>query len=766
MLLSLLCLALSAQATHIVGGEFQLIHLQDNRYQLSLILYSDNISIQDPAAIDPYATVHLWQKSTNMRMRSVTLPKVSHTQVPYTNPDCIIPELSTSKVIYSAEIRLESSIFNHPGGYYINYERCCRNGVINNIVRPGHVGQAFYLEFPAVIKNGEPFINSSPSLFPPLSDFARLGYPFYFDFRGTDIDGDSLVYSLATPLAGSSSQDPGNVLPPPRPAPYDRVQWAPGYSQSEMIPGTPPLRINSEGFIQLTPTQTGLFVFSVLAEEYREGKKIGEVRRDFQMLVYDYQGSDFPPSLQAQKQEGGPFFTDAIKLTDQDFDDFENNRCLTLQVSDQDVDTESQNNGRENLQFRIRPVNFSAEGTNNYLSVRQGSVDKTNRSFQLELCLPLCPPTQDGPYIFDVIAFDDACALPLSDTLRVTVDVSVGPRNQPPSTRTSLSSTNADEVNKNWLLGEAINFSVSGSDLDGDHLTLRAVGDGFTLEEYGMEFTPKQGQGPLQSQFSWKPSCDNVNLRAKNAFRVFFITEDEDVCNDHRADTVAVKIGLNPPPNAPPTIEILGVENYIQQAELTPDSSLVFTLRGYDPNTGDTLTLRLDSLGAGSRPLNYSWQDKRAAGGEVVSSLELLADCSIFEGGLTEASFKFYFSVADNPCYVGQSDTLSLQLTFREKGISLKDVHFPNVFTPNGDAINDVFKINGLPEDVCYNRFINVQVINRWGKVVYQTSKRAFEWDGGNFPAGTYYYQVNYTGMQHQSSLTLLRGEALPPEPK
>ncbi len=761
ILFGLMALALQVKASHIVGGEFELVHLNGNRYQLSLILYSDNINIMDPAAIDPSATVHLWQKSNNLRIRSITLPKVSHTQVPYTNPDCAIPQLSTSKVIYSAEITLEEGVFNHEDGYYINYERCCRNGVINNIRRPGDVGQAFYLEFPAVVKNGAQFINSSPSLFPPLSDFARLGYPFYFDFRGSDADGDSLVYSLATPLAGSSSPDAGNVLPPPRPAPYSPVSWVAGYSQDRMIPGNPPLQINSNGFIQLTPKETGLFVFSVMVEEFRNGEKIGEVRRDFQMLVYDYEGSDFPPSLQAQKPGDASFYQEELLLTDRDFSDFENDRCITLQVSDKDVDADTPDNGREPLRFSIRPVNFSSAAAENFLSVRQGSVNKEQRTFKLELCLPLCPPKQDGPYIFDVIAYDDACALPLTDTLRVRVDVSAGPRNQAPATRTSLAST--DEVSIIRQLEAPINFTVTGSDPDHDRISLKAVGDGFKLEEYGMTFNPAVGQGSVQSQFLWNPSCSNTNLQAKNAFTLFFITEDEDVCDLPSADTVTVKIGINPPPNAPPAIEITGLESYLLEADLAPDTLLTFEVKGYDSNTGDSLYLRLDSLGSTSNPLNYSWQDAKAAGGEVYSTLRLQPDCSIFEGGLSENTFRFYFSVIDDPCFSQRMDTLSLQLTLSKKNVDFSDLQLPNVFTPNGDGINDVFTIEYLPDDACNNQFKNIQVINRWGKVLFETSNRTFEWDGGNYPAATYYYQVNYTNMYYRSTLSLIRGDKHPP---
>ena len=756
LFLFFLGLLLPAQATHIVGGELELVHISGNRYRLSLILYSDDIHIEDPAAIDPQAIVHIWQKSNNKRIRSITLPKKSHTQVPYTNPRCSIAQLSTSKIVYSTQITLEDGIFNDPEGYYVNYERCCRNGVINNIQNPGATGQAFYLEFPAVVKDGEAFINSSPNLFPPLSDYARLGYPFYFDFRGTDADGDSLVYSLVSPLAGSSSPDPGNVLPPPRPAPYTDVIWAPGYSLTNIIPGNPSLNIDNKGFIRVTPSQAGLFVFSVKAEEYRNGKKIGELRRDFQMLVYDYQGSDHPPVLQAQKQGSETIYQDQILLTDEDFSDYANDRCLTLQVSDNDVDGEGgSTSGSERIQFQVIPVNFSGNSNHDYLSVSSGIVDSNNQMLALELCLPLCPPTTDGHYIFDVIAYDDACAIPLSDTLRVTVNTSTDLRNQSPQTSTTVTAPTAEETELFYELGETVAFGVSGRDPDNDHLSLRAAGKGFSLEDYGMSFSPQEGTGPLQGNFYWEPSCQNLNLAAKNYFTVYFITEDEDVCNQASADTATVNLGISPPPNTAPHLTIVGLEN--NEIITRPDSSFTLEVKAFDPNTADTLTLRLDSLADASGSLRYEWQDAVASGGEVSSLLQLMPDCNIFMNGATETAATLYFSVYDNPCITEKQDTLSLRILLEEREISFSDITFPNVFTPNGDGINDTFRIEGLPEDVCYNKFKAMRLLNRWGKILYETSDRNFSWDGGSFPAGVYYYELSYTSFSYRSALTLIR---------
>ena len=158
----------SAKATHIVGGEFELQYLQPETYQLRLILYNDDVH-GNPGAIDSYAQVFIWRKRDNAPMGSHYLPNRSRENVPYTNPACAIASLKTSKIIYSAQINLPASIYNDPEGYYVTYERCCRNNIISNIVAPEGTGQTFYLEFPPVVVDGEEFVNSSPILFPPSS---------------------------------------------------------------------------------------------------------------------------------------------------------------------------------------------------------------------------------------------------------------------------------------------------------------------------------------------------------------------------------------------------------------------------------------------------------------------------------------------------------------------------------------------------------------------------------------------------------------------
>ena len=61
----------------------------------------------------------------------------------------------------------------------------------------------------------------------------------------------------------------------------------------------------------------------------------------------------------------------------------------------------------------------------------------------------------------------------------------------------------------------------------------------------------------------------------------------------------------------------------------------------------------------------------------------------------------------------------------------------PNVFSPNGDGQNDVFFIEGILASKS-----TVRIFNRWGQVVYESSNYRNNWNGGDLPDGTYFYEV------------------------
>jgi len=67
----------------------------------------------------------------------------------------------------------------------------------------------------------------------------------------------------------------------------------------------------------------------------------------------------------------------------------------------------------------------------------------------------------------------------------------------------------------------------------------------------------------------------------------------------------------------------------------------------------------------------------------------------------------------------------------------------PNVFTPNGDGINDTFEVPDL------DKYIGNEIVifNRWGQKIFEQNNYAGDWNGGRHPDGTYFYILRCTGL-------------------
>lgn len=290
-------------ANHIVGGELQMRPAgSPNRYEITLIQFWDQnnliIPTQDnPGNRDVSVDLYIYQKSNKRYKARVTLDYLSTEQITYQNRACANSRsLNTSIGYYEGIVYLDPAAYNDPGGYYIVWERCCRNEDINNIKEPGDNGMVFYLEFPPLSVT-----NSSPEFVAPNGQYICSNRAFSMPMGAADADGDELRYSLVTPMRGTTSpgQTVGDSLSK---STYPLVTWSNGIGLSNVIPGPNPLRIDADGKLTVTANALGLYVFTVQCEEYRNGKRIGLVRRDFQLLVIDC--NDDQPEPPVIKMDG------------------------------------------------------------------------------------------------------------------------------------------------------------------------------------------------------------------------------------------------------------------------------------------------------------------------------------------------------------------------------------------------------------------------------------------------------------------------------
>ena len=78
----------------------------------------------------------------------------------------------------------------------------------------------------------------------------------------------------------------------------------------------------------------------------------------------------------------------------------------------------------------------------------------------------------------------------------------------------------------------------------------------------------------------------------------------------------------------------------------------------------------------------------------------------------------------------------------RLAGPALADVPpLPNVITPNGDGLNDAFRLPALPAGPW-----QLRVFSRWGTQVYQAADYQQDWTAPGVAAGLYYYQLTASG--------------------
>jgi gliding motility-associated-like protein len=844
-------------ASHIVGGEFELIHLRDSTYQINLNLYFDVIN-GIPGAADQDITAFIFSKGSNELIRSVTFNGFVRTNVEFFQPDCSDGTIETDKLFYSRVVTLEPSIFNDPQGYYIAWERCCRNYTITNIFSeppneedPDAIfaGQTFYLEFPPVTKNGQPFVNSSPILFPPLSDYGCPNRLYWVDFRGFDPDGDSIVYSLTQPLSTFTGDA---IVPPgtdPNPGPYPTVVWRTGFGPGNYVNGRPDLSISPDGLLTVTPTIEGLFVFSVKAEEFRNGEKIGEVRRDFQFFVTNCPPPGIKPELSARDPETGETVTDEITisfLADEE-------KCITFFIEDQ--------NENETLQIRPRPINFFDDISEIFIE-NIGTTSEASDVLEFEACVSACPYVEGTAAIIDFVAYDGTCPLPLVDTLRVILDVEAPPNNAP----FFQEQTRSEFISR--LEGGIFEREFTGIDVDGDSMALIMVPEGFAPGQYGMEFNiTKNSNGETVGRFFWDTNCQVYDFISRNTFDLRFILEDLDECDVQAVDVFNLSLEVELPPNTDPVIstsrdlrsviplqvgetinftvegldrdndeiellatplnfleeeypfqfndttgissvrsdfsftyscelsgtssrnltiefgledfdkcketnrdqaflvlELLPPENNqpeIRASEndlnfsLQPDDRLSIELFGNDIDS-DLITLRLLSTEGFGEIAPFSFPEVSGFG-SVTSVLEWDISCGDIRQSGVSNPYSLSFIVEDSACNSRLSDTLTINVVLEDEPLDFTQTKYPNIFTPNGDDKNPFFTIPNLPEGNCANEFQKFSIVNRWGREVFESFDRNFQWDGESEPTGVYYWNVHYTQQDISGWVHLIR---------
>lgn len=152
--------------------------------------------------------------------------------------------------------------------------------------------------------------------------------------------------------------------------------------------------------------------------------------------------------------------------------------------------------------------------------------------------------------------------------------------------------------------------------------------------------------------------------------------------------------------------------------------------------TGSQPDLLLAVAGGGSMTDKTGWTlvegTYTAAGGEdhlVIGHFPKDAQTTTLHSGTGSLHSSYYYI-----------DDTSLD------SVGFSDIPMPNVFTPNGDGINDFFSAPAMDSASGYS----IRIFDRWGRQLRKLEQNDLHWDGSDASGqpvadGVYYYQLSLT---------------------
>jgi gliding motility-associated-like protein len=555
----MIVMSANAYSTHYVGYDMNMIGLGNNMYRIRLKCYRDVTGAGFPTT----ETLTIYRNGDNASIQTISLPRVQQYNITYDPKDCPPPgaDLKLEMHIYeSAPVNL--SALNAAAGYYLAGGTCCRNPGVTNVLNSSSAGILFTMEFPR-LNTASPYVNNSSPEFKkaPLA-FYCVGKPYTLDWEVSDANGDSLVFSLAQPL------DDGNTKP------HNLIDWAPGYNLAyNILDGVPDLTINPRtGIINFIPTRTGRYLVAFKCEEFRNGVKIGEIRREFQLETVLC--PEAPPVTEDNNNQKRSI-VDTIYYNE----DFK----LTFTSRDSPLDSLfmfilPNISPGENL---LDPNTFQAkwgkagiplggQDARNLVIDGQGSVIG---EFNWK---PKCDHVRNKPYNFTVVVRDKTCPSPFYDSTFVTLYVvkkdNVDPFFILPDT---IKSKVSNETVLRYFVNAGERFQLASDSI------LRTY-DQDSSQVVTISYNPDPANGAVNSAFIFSSTPSLINSTAAfiwqtscldqrdEPYKVEFVATDND-CKSPSSARFSIEIYIKDQPNLKPVFDA-SLPSTFSVAEGTTDS--------------------------------------------------------------------------------------------------------------------------------------------------------------------------------------------------
>lgn len=684
---------LMSKGTHIIGGYLHYEQLGPDLYKVTITVYKDcqdfingngtlttpvefdNIHGQPPMFLntpDALLSVHSYNNDGVVDSTGYYFTDLVISDVNIEDPDScrnVPAEVCVQKGVYTITLSLPDTT---QSGYFLSYQRCCRNpSSINVDIHPGETGitiAGFIPKLNSVPENSNPnYVNNPPVAFCLFS-------PIEHDLSAYDDDGDSLAYQLTTPLDGAGIGQ--NIVIPP---PYGLIDYNTGYSATYPITGSPAFQIDPiTGILTGTPTQLGAYIVGVKVLEYRNSILVSETIRDLRFYVLD---------------------------------------CGEILA---EFETE------DHICDGIDTVEFTSYSSD-VLTFAWNFGDSTTTNDSSSLEHPSYAYANNGQYIVSLLTNEGTTCEDLDTHIvnfRNTIDVEI------------------DDVNMQCLDGNSFNFSILSYDFP----------PGTSLD---WNFGPQASQ-PTGSGF-------NVNGISYPDYGTYDVTltATYNFCEA----TSTIQVGIYPEIIVDIPDILIGCidEAFTVEPTVTnPNYTYSWSLGGVHVSNNTSFQMTIDSItlldleleitdnfGCSRTITKSQWLHIKNqsiaefAVSDTVIYIGEVIDLTNFASDYTSLVYHFGngdSTINENPSYIYDEEGIYTITQVVDNGGNCPDyyhrtvevrydhyIYFPNVFTPNGDGLNDTFfpVRDGI-------KSYSLEIYDRWGKKVYNgmVQKSYHEWDG------------------------------------
>lgn len=734
--------AKDAKATHIMGGNATYQCLGNDSFLVTLALYRDC----QGAGLGTSQSVSFNSACGTVSLTLNLIPGSGNDITPlcpgFTSP---CAGNANSGVPVGVEEYIYQGIFVVPSGstcdtWTMSWSSCCRNSDITT----GSNDEGFYISSTLYTGGSGSSLtcNNSPQFLNVPVPYICVGQKFNYNHGVFDPDGDSLVFSLtACEISQGNSVTYNNPLGPSEPL-----------YVSDSVTIDPRV-----GTITFTPSIAQIGVICVQVDEYRNGVKIGEVIRDIQIIVVSC-NNDAPT---ATGFNGSSKFDTAIcpgqavsfDIMSNDSTPFQsvtmswNNGIpqgtFTTTTGQYPTGTFSWTPSTNDVGFHFFTVKVVDDGcpivAQNFYAY---SVEVRNPSIDLGPDLTACDgDTVSIQSVFSSVDFNQYTWTPTTGIIDPSVpDASFSPAT---STTYTLNATNgfcsaSDTIRVNVGQNPTIALTNPSPVCKGDSATLEASGPATSYQwstgQTGASISvlPIASTNYYQVTATTSLGCTTVDTMIVDVVDLPTIDAgfDKDVCIGDSVTLTATGSGTS--------YEWLPVGLVIPGNEATgtasPTSTTMYTVLTTDANgcvNQDSVIVTVNDL-----PVINALKDTSInIGGEA----SLTANFPNAQGYNWNPDTVFVGGTlpTDENVKVSPSRTTTYTITVIDqngcKGVDTVrvsilpgDLEVPNAFTPNGDNLNDEFKV--IATGAIRIEFF--RIYNRWGEIVFESNDANNGWNG------------------------------------